>query len=187
MNRLTPRERRLFGLLAALLILLANGALLASLARRHARLRAELAARRTEVQSLQTLVTEGPEWAARAAWLDAHQPRLTNPEQAAVQLLEQIKAAASAQDVLLEAPELGGVEARAACQSVSVQCTAKSSWPGLVRFLHALQQPDRFLVFETASIQSDPANASRLSCRFKISKWYAPPRQRTGAFIKAYD
>ena len=173
MNRLTSRERHLFGLLAAVLILLANGALLTALARRHAHLRADLCAKRTEVQSLQTLLKQGPEWIAKAAWLDAHQPRLANPEQAAVQLLEQIKAAASAQEIRLEAPELGGVETRAACQSVSVQCTAKSSWPALVHFLHALQQPDRFLVFETASIQADPANAGRLSCRFKISKWYA--------------
>ena len=173
MNRLTPRERILIYLIAGILFLVGNLALVSSLSNRHARVKADLAAKRTEIASLKNILAGSHEGVAREAWLSSHQPKLTNPEQAGVQLLEQIKEAARANDIVLESPELGGVETQSACRSVSVQVAAKCTWGNLVKFLHAMQQPDRFVVFETANLQIDPANATRMACRFKIAKWYA--------------
>ncbi len=173
MNRLTPRERFLIYLVAGVLFALCNLALLSSLKSRHLRLKGEVAQKQAEIQAMKLLLSESDQWAARQAWLSAKQPRLTNPEQTRVQLLEQIKEAARANEVLLENPELGDLEVQTAYRSVSVQVSTKSSWAGLVKFLHAMQQPDRFIVFETANIQIDPGNASRMACKFKIAKWYA--------------
>ncbi|MCX6968423.1 MAG: GspMb/PilO family protein [Verrucomicrobia bacterium] len=173
MNRLTSRERALIFLVAAVLFAVGNWALLTSLKNRHARLKADLVQKQAEIQSMKLLLAESEQSASRQAWLSAKQPRLTNPEQTRVQLLEQIKEAARANDVLLESPELGDLEVQGAYRSVSVQVATKSSWASLVKFLHAMQQPDRFIVFETATVQIDPGNASRMSCKFKIAKWYA--------------
>jgi len=173
MTRLTPRERFLLTLVVGTLFVLGNLALLKSLTNRHAGLQADLLSKRTEVKSMQALLAESDKWTARNTWLNANQPKLTNPGQAGVQLLDQIKETARANDVLLESPELGGIELQGSCRSVSVQVATKSSWENLVKFLHAMQQPDRFIVFETASLQIDPGNASRMACRFKIAKWYA--------------
>lgn len=173
MNRLTSRERLLLVLFLSAFFVVGNVMLLTSLGQRHARLRADLAAKRSELHSMKTLLAESGPWAEREAWLAAHLPPLSNPEQAGVKLLEQIKTAASAHGVLLESPELGGVETQSACRSVAVQLVAKSSWENLIRFLHAMQQPDRFIVFEDANLQADPSNPSQMLCRFKIAQWYA--------------
>ena len=173
MNRLTRRERILIYIIAGVLLIVGNLALLASLKNRHLRLKTEVAQKRTEIQAMKVILAESDQWTARQAWLATHQPRLTNPEQTRVQLLEQIKEAARANEVLLESPELGNLEVQSAYRSVSVQVTAKSSWANVVKFLHTMQKPDRFIVFETANIQIDPGDASRMSCKFKIAKWYA--------------
>jgi len=173
MNRITRRERILICIIVGVLFVLGNLALLTSLKNRHIRLQADLAQKRTEIKAMKVILAESDQWAARQAWLTANQPRLTNPEQTRVQLLEQIKEAARANEVLLESPELGDLEVQSAYRSVSVQITTKSSWANVVKFLHTMQQPDRFIVFETANIQIDPGNATRMSCKFKIAKWYA--------------
>ena len=173
MNRLTPRERILVYIVAGVLFVVGNLALLGTLKNRHIRLKADIAQKQTEIKTMKVLLAESDQWAARQAWLDAKQPRLTNPEQTRVQLLDQIKESARASELLLESPELGDIDVRASYRSVSVQVTAKGSWASVVKFLHAMQQPDRFIVFETANFQIDPGNSSRMSCKFKIAKWYA--------------
>jgi len=173
MNRLTRRERILIYIIVGVLFVVGNLTLLTSLKNRHIRLKADLAQKRTEIQAMKVILAESDQWTARQKWLTANQPRLTNPEQTRVQLLEQIKEVARAHEVLLESPELGDLEVQSAYRSVSVQVTTKGSWASTVQFLHAMQQPDRFIVFETANIQIDPGNASRMSCKFKIAKWYA--------------
>ena len=173
MNRLTSRERLLICFLGGATFLFGNLLLFDALAQRHARLRADVAAKRAEIKSMQALTMEAEAWAGREEWLRLHQPKLTNPEQAGVQLLEETKEIARANEVLLESPELGGVEAQPFCRQVSVSFNAKCTWPNLVKFLHGLQTPERFVVLETATLQVDPSNASRMSCRFKIAKCYA--------------
>ena len=173
MNRLTPRERFLLAAVIGVLFVLGNGMLLKWLSNRNAGLKADLAAKGVEVKSMKALLAGSDQWAARDAWLTAVQPKLTNPQQAGVQLFDQVKEAARAYDVTLDNPVLGGVEAAPSCRSVSVQVSTKSSWENLVKFLHAMQQPDQFIVFETATLQIDPGNATRMACQFKIAKWYA--------------
>ena len=173
MNRLTPRERILVYIVAGVLFAVGNMALLSSLQKRQIRIKADLAQKQSEIKLMQTLLTESDPCTTRQAWLTANQPRMTNPEQSGVKLLEEIKETARANELLLESSELGNLETQAAYRAVSVQFTAKSSWPNLVKFLHAMQKPDRFIVFETANMQIDPGNATRMSCKFKIAKWYA--------------
>lgn len=173
MNRLTSRERFLLALFLGALFLVGNWMLLAGAFQRHARLRADLAAKRSELHSMEKLLSESGSWAEREAWMEAHLPKLENPEQGGVQLLDLVKTAARDHEVALESPELGGVESQSVCRSVSVQLAARCSWENLVRFLHAMQQPGRFIVFENVSLQADPANSGRVLCRFKISQWYA--------------
>lgn len=173
MNRLTSRERILLVLVLGVLFVLGNMSLFSWLSGKNAKIRTEFASKRSELKSMKVILEGGQLWAEREAWLNANQPKLTSPEQAGVQLLDQIKEVARANDVLLESPELGGLEVQSACRSVSVQVATKSTWPNLVKFLHSMQQPGRFIVFESANLQIDPSNATRMACRFKIAKWYA--------------
>jgi hypothetical protein len=173
MSRLTQRERYLLAGVALLLFVLGNAFLLSWMTARNAAIQSDLRAKRSQIESMKSILAESDRWAARAAWVDSHQPKLNHPDQAGVLLLNEVKEVARANDVLLESPELGGVEMQPGCRSVSVQVATKSSWPGLIKFMHALQQPDRFIVFESANLRIDPGNPARMACRFKIAKWYA--------------
>lgn len=173
MNRISPRERFLIGLLGGALFLLGNWALWGSVAGQYRRLKSDISVQQSDIRSMQKMIAEGAETAARDAWIHATQPKLTNPEQAGVQLLDQVKETARASEVLLEAPELGSVETQPLYRSVTVQVRVKSSWPNLIKLLHALQAPERFVALDSATLQVDPANPKQMTCQLKIAKWYA--------------
>ena len=173
MNRLSARERLLIFIVAGILFAVGNLTLFSSLLNRHTRIKADLAQKQSEIKLMKALLTESEPTAARNAWLVANQPPLTNSLQAGAKFLEEIKETARANEVLLEHPDLGNLEVKAAYRSVTVQVTAKSSWAGLIKFLHSMQSPERFIVVKIENLQVDPGNASRMACKFTIAKWYA--------------
>lgn len=174
MNRLSARERLMAAVVLGIVFLLGNMTLLSSLRQRHARIMTDLAARRMELASLQSVAGERDLWSRREEWLSKTQPKLENRDQAGVALLGEVKAAAKANNVQLESPELGTLESQPGYQSVSVLVQTKSSWATLVAFLNTLQQPGKFIVYEAANLQIDPADPSQMKGRFRIAKWYAP-------------
>ena len=89
-------------------------------------------------------------------------------------LLEEVRNAARARNVVLENPALGTVDAQAGYQSVSVDIETKSSWKDLIDFMAGLQQPEKFIVFERSNLQIDTTDPTKMRGRFRIAKWYAP-------------
>lgn len=174
MNRISARERLMLGIVLGIFFVLANLAVLSSLKKKHAQISADIAARKTEVASLKSVLADRENWAKRDAWLSATQPKLANPDQAGVALLEEVKQTAKAGNVLLESPELGALESQPAYRSVAVLVQTKSSWEALIGFLNSLQQPDKFIVFESADLRIDPGDPTQMRGRFRIAKWYAP-------------
>jgi hypothetical protein len=174
MNRLTSRERILVAVVIGIVLVLGNLLLGSALLKRHDFVRASLVRKQTELKSLQALVADRALWAEREAWLNEKQPKLTNREQARVALLDEVKAAARSHNVLLENPSLGSIDTQPSAQSVTVQVETKSAWADLLGFLNTLQQPDHFIVFETANLQVDASDPTRMRGRFRIAKWYAP-------------
>ena len=61
-----------------------------------------------------------------------------------------------------------------AFQAVSVSIDTKGTWAAVARFLHTIQQPDHFIVFESATVQTDPNDNNLLRGKFRIAKWYRP-------------
>ena len=44
----------------------------------------------------------------------------------------------------------------------------------MVRFVHAVQQPDEFTVFQSANLSTDGKDKTTIKANFRIAKWYAP-------------
>jgi Tfp pilus assembly protein PilO len=174
MKRLTRSETILAGTTGALVFLLLNFILLSNFFKGQARLRADIISKTGQLQALQTLVAEHELWNKREAWLLEKQPKLSNENSAAVQLLDQIKQVAKSNDVLLENPAIGSTDKTQFYRSVPVSIETKSSWSALIAFLRTLQQPDQFIVFENANIQIDAGDASLMHGKFKIARWCAP-------------
>ena len=174
MNRLSSRERTLLAIVFGILFILGNFFVVSALVKRYQQTNADFVRKQAELKSLKQMFAERDLWAKRDAWITAKQPKLANRDQARVQLLEEVKSAAKARNIVLENPALGSVESQPGYQSVSVDVETKSSWPDLIAFMAAMQQPDRFLVFERSNLQIDATDPTKMRGRFRIAKWYAP-------------
>jgi hypothetical protein len=147
--------------------------------RNHQNLKSQLANKTSELQSMKTLIVERDLWVERDAWLQQHQPRMTDPNVAGPNLLTEIKEIGKKHSILPMDANVGLPEpasrtgGRAQDQSVTVTFNAKGKWPDLVNFLHSLQGPTEFVVFQKAEIQVDKSDPTQIGGTFAIAKWFA--------------
>ena len=183
-QRMNPRERLLSLLVAGTVFLLANLFALRFLLDAFGDLGQQYADGAQALRQEEFWARSQPLWEQRARWLQAKQPVLTNRDRAPTQLLEQVQGAARASQVLIKSEQLRGLgtaranpAGAAEYQAVSIHIETESDWKQLVGqpgFLPLLQQPENFIVFNLASMHSDPNDPKRMKCSFDISKWDAP-------------
>ena len=172
-QRLNKRERILGAIVVGGVFVLLNfyvwGKVLDSLGQA----RADLEARRDTRKVQELYIKERALWEKRAQWLKERQPVLKGPGEAST-LLDQIKEVAGKHNVLIENPAIGTGESTPERQSVFASVDVKSPWPPLVRFLYDVQQPESFVVFESVTLNIDPADPTMMRGKFKIARWFAP-------------
>ena len=173
LGRLNPRERVLILLVGGTLFLLVNWFIWSWLMGTLEQTRTDLAAKKSARAQQSVFLKERSMWEKREAWLKKNQPQLKGPGEAST-LLNQVKEIAGKHNVLIENPALGGVESTPTHQSTSVSIETKSPWQPLVRFLHDVQQPEGFVVFESVNLAIDPADPTMMRGKFKIARWFAP-------------
>ncbi len=183
-QRLSPRERVLSLLVGGAVFIVANMIVLSVLLGGFRENRKDYADKSQDMRVQEIFAREQPTWAQRMAWLKTKQPPLLNRDRAGTELFDQVQGAARVSAVLLTNPrivpqaanlagvkEVGGHD----YQAVSVEVDTESDWASLVRFFQVIQQrPENFLVFDLATLRTDPGNAARMKGEFRISKWYAP-------------
>lgn len=173
LQRMSQRERVLALIVGGALFLLFNWVVWSWLMGTLNSARTELAARKAARQQQSVFMKERKMWEKREEWLKKQQPTLSGPGEAS-NLLEQVKQIAGKHNVLIENPNLGGVDPQPTHQSTSVSIETKSPWQPLVRFLHEVQQPESFIVFENVNLQIDSSDPTMMRGKFKIARWYAP-------------
>lgn len=172
-QRLNPRERRLSAIVAGIIFLLLNWIVWGKLLGAIDRARADLAARRDTRKVQEVFIRERDVWEKRARWLTEHQPTLKGPGDAST-LLDQVKQVAGKHNVQIENPAIGTGDATPDRQSVFASFEVKSGWPPLVHFLYDIQQPDSFIVFESITLNIDPADPTQMRGKMKVARWFAP-------------
>jgi type II secretion system (T2SS) protein M len=170
---MSQREKVLAGAVGGVAFVLLNLFLLSYFFRQQARVRADLVTKNADWTIAEVLLSERDLWAKRDAWLHEKQPKLTNESGAGVELLEEIKKAAKAADVQIESPAIGIPQKGPTYRSVPVTLETKSSWKAMIEFLHAIQKPEQFIVFENANIQIDPNDQTQMRGKLKIARWYS--------------
>lgn len=173
-GQLSKRELILAIAVGGVLFLLVNLAVLRLVTQARSRLQSDLEVKRQELKSLRLFANDAELWSERDAWLTARQPLAQNLDGAGVQLLEEIKQLAQQESVLLEKPDLQGVEKNATATVVPVTLETKSTWPALIEFLHNLQTPERFIAVESADLRQDPEDNTQMRGKFRIARWFAP-------------
>ncbi|HSH38387.1 MAG TPA: hypothetical protein VK993_06350 [Chthoniobacterales bacterium] len=172
-QRMNRRERILSMTVGGALFLLVNWFIWSSLMGTLELVRTDRAARKSARAQQSVFLKERGIWQRREAWLKKNQPQLKGPGEAST-LLEEVKEIAGKHNVLIENPSLGGVDSTPTHQSTSVSIETKSPWQPLVRFLHDVQQPEGFIVFENVNLQIDSSDPTMMRGKFKIARWYAP-------------
>lgn len=174
MKQLTQREKVLAGAVGGILFLIINLVLVSKFLHSQAELRAMVVQKTNNLQVMEALSQARELWTKRDQWLGQKQPKLVNESSAGVQLLDYLKDNAKKAEVTLENPAIGTPTKTSSAISVPVSIETKSSWEALIRFLNSVQQPDQFIVFESANLQIDSTDQSQMRGRFKIARWYAP-------------
>jgi len=171
---LSSRERTLATIVGLIIVLGGTFLLVESYHSKRLALTAKIAADKRQLRSLHDMLTQGEFWQQREAWVHAKQPKLGDPDQAGVQLLNYVQDLAKKHSILLENATLHSAEARPTCISVALEVETKSPWPPLVSFLEELQTPEQFVALEMANLKVDGGDNTQVRGRFKIARWYAP-------------
>ncbi len=174
LQRITPRERWLASIVAGIVFLLANLALVRGVVVKQAALRSELAGKNLEWSALETLSAQKELWVKRDAWLRDKQPPVGNPEMSGVEFLEQIQALAAKTGVSIINPAIGAFEKTSSYEASPITLETKSTPASLIRFLARLQNPEAFVVLESADLKIDPEDPATMHGSFRIAKWCAP-------------
>lgn len=174
-ERMNPRERVLSLAVGGLLFALINYFIWSSLLGSLRNTRTELAARESARAQQNVFLRERKLWDDRSEWLKKQQPVMKSPVEAST-LLDEVKQVASKHSVLIENPQIGASDSTPNYQAVFASVETKSPWPPLVRFLYDVQQPDKFVVFESVNLQIDSADPTMMRGKFKIARWFAPKK-----------
>jgi hypothetical protein len=183
-QRMNARERVLSAMVAGTVFILLNLFALRFLFGAFGDLNAEYSEGARALREETFWARSQPAWEQRMRWLQQKQPVLVNRDRAPTQLLEQVQGAARASQVLIRSQQLRGLgnatlnrTAPTEYQAVSIHVETESDWKQLVGqpgFLPLLQKPENFIVFNLASMHSDPSDPKRMNCAFDVAKWDAP-------------
>lgn len=184
-RRLTSRERALLFITGGAAVLIVNLLLLSILLRSARELGSAYTERSEDVRREQLFANQKDSlWVPREAWLKKTQPTLNNGNVEGPRLLETIQALARSNQVLVVSPQIlpfaaaappgSTVPAPTDYQAVTVKVTTQSDWQNVVRFMAAVQRPDAFLVFDSATLRTEQSDPKKMIGDFVISKWYAP-------------
>lgn len=183
-RRLTARERALVLITGGAVLFIANLVLLSVLLRSARELGGAYAEKSQQLSGEQLFANQkNALWAPRNDWLKKTQPVLTNYNIQGNQLLETINGVARSNQMVVTSPGVRPPPARTPgdagagptdYQAVTVSVETQSDWKSVVRFVAAVQQPDAFLVFDSANLRTEQNDPARMRGTFVISKWFAP-------------
>ena len=179
-ERMSRRERLLISIVGGVVFLLINLMIWSWLLHALGRARSDLAARKATRTQQAVYIKERDLWEKRDAWVREKQPALSGPGETSKLLDEQIKPIAAKHNVLVENPQLGSGESTPQHQTVFNSIETKSPWPALVHFLYDLQQPEKFIVFESVTVSVDTSDPTMMRGKFKIARWFAPASRKKG-------
>ena len=172
-QRMTQRERRLAWIVAGAIVLLINLLVWSKLFNVLGETKAELAVYRATRAEQEVFIKDRDLWERRDKWIREHQPVLKSAVEAST-LLDQIKQIAGKHNVVIENPAIGTSDATPERQAVFASFEVKSPWPPLVKFLYDVQQPESFVVFESITLNIDPADPTAMRGKMKAARWFAP-------------
>jgi hypothetical protein len=171
---LSQRERLLAIVVGTALFALANLLLADFVAKKARAIRDATAQRSADWEAIRDLIAERETWVARDEWLANNHPKLANEQVAGGEFLEEVRKAAAEKGLAPGNRQIAQGSKSPAYRSIAIETEVKGPWRAMIEFLHALQQPGRFVVIENGELQVDPEDNTKIKGTFRIARWYAP-------------
>ncbi len=176
MRALSRNEQVLAGILAALVLgfafLLLIGAMRGALQNSGVQ-KANL---ETQLEELQNWIGQAAEWEKKAAWISENPPPQWDQDVSESGLVEELQAslADSGMEILnqrlLETSDLPGFH------EIGVQLQLRGNTESVVRWLHQLQQPGRYIAIRQLNLKSD-ADKANLRVEIYLVRHYVESRE----------
>ena len=159
---------------ACVVLFIGNYLLIEFFVKESVRLREERTRKTVELGRREAYLQERVLWENRLQWAKSRQPVLVKPDRAGPDLLEAIRQVASRAGVQVDVPTFDKPDSRPHCTAALVNLEVRGSWQALCSFLREMQEPEKFVVFESAQLQVDSADKTQMKGVFRVAKWYAP-------------
>lgn len=172
MRTLTPKEKRLFILLLAVVFLVANLIGLPWLQRQQKQLTARITDLRSQQETADVWMKEKDLWTERKTWLDANQPKMTNSGDASSSFLKLLQESAKQNKIKIIDQKLLEPERQSGYQAVSVRMTVNGNMEAIVKWLSTLQQPDKFQAVLKFNLKRE-GEGDNMRCDLDLARWYA--------------
>lgn len=172
--QLSQRERVLATIVGTVVVILLNLVVINYFIKNQRRLRTDLAAKTSQLTTMQALFADKAVWTQREAWLNEKLPKLANEGTVGGELFEEVRRVAQKTSVQTLEPQIGTPERRTNFTAVTVTIEAKGTTDALRDFLYEMQAPDRFIVFEMANLQIDKEDKTLMRAKLRIAKWFSP-------------
>jgi hypothetical protein len=179
-QQMSPREKTLAMVVAAMAVLIISFGLFRYLTKWHSQLRSQLTGKTSELAEMQALMSERDMWVQRDEFMKSKQPALTNSVAVGATLMEETKAVADKHGVIIKEQSFSpAADSKSTLyKPVTINLKTSSTKDELIDFCYNLQAPDRFLVFEKANFKIDESDKSKMAGTFTLSKWFVPPPPR---------
>jgi hypothetical protein len=171
---MTNREKKLGLAVVSIGVLLGSYLLIEFFVKESVRLQEERRLKSVELGKRLAYLSERELWEKRASWAKTRQPAMTKPDRAGPDLLVDVRQVASKVGVQVAESNLDKPDSRPQCTAALVNFEVRGSWQALCSFLKEMQEPERFVVFESAQLQVDSADKTQMKGVFRVAKWYAP-------------
>ena len=173
-QQMTARERNLAFIVGVLVVGFVGVMLVKNFTKNYKTLKSQVAVKSSNLAAMKTLISERDLWVERNQILSSTQPKLENGATAGVNFLKEIENLAKDQSVMIEQPQVNSVVSKPYYQSVSVAFETKSNHMQLVDFLRAAQDPAKFIVFASATIEVSKSDPTLMQGKFTVERWFAP-------------
>lgn len=169
MRKLSASELRLSAALGAALLI----ALLAFVGKwyltRVAALKADIVQLEATRSEYVQLIEEKPFWVQRGEWMAAHPAEVYEGTASDSRFAEEIQRTVTGSGLIIESQDLHEAVRQGSLAKSVIELTARGSLEQLVRWLHAVQQPGRYVAVEALNLKKAGGD-KEMSMRVRLAK-----------------
>lgn len=170
LKNLSPRERNLALALGSIAFLLINLVFMPQLLAYNKAAKHKHTELQAQVAAAKGWVAQKAYWTERKEWLEKTEPTVNAAREDSAAQFEELQASARQYGLKISDVQLLQLNPTEFYQPVGARLVVSGPWPGLVKFVSGLQNPELFDVIPRFSVKSDdpPPN---VQCELEIQRW----------------